>query len=83
MKFFVKISGKSFILDVWQGSEYASEWDLRQEKRREQLFSRLESMHSAHFFHWFQAGYAYKHYMLIKRKHVASLQTEAATGVVL
>ena len=53
MKLFVKIFNglkpftifdKNFILDVSEGSEYASEWDLRQEKGRKQLFSTLESM---------------------------------------
>ena len=47
MKFFVKIFngyktlinfGKSFILDVWHGSEYASEWDLKQEKKGTTIF---------------------------------------------
>ena len=43
------IFGKSFILDVWHGSEYASEWDLKQEEKGK-LFSRLETMLSIRLF---------------------------------
>ena len=57
------IFGKSFTLDVWHDSEYASEWDLKQEKKRNNYFPgwKLYLAH-AYFFHWFQAGYAHKHY---------------------
>ena len=72
MKFFVKmfngwktltIFGKSFILDVWHSSEYGSEWDLKQEKKRNNYFPGWKlCLAYAYFFHWFQARYAYKRY---------------------
>ena len=32
------IFSKSFILDVWHGSEYASKWDLKQKKKVTTIF---------------------------------------------
>ena len=41
--------------------EYASEWDLKGEEKKEQPGWKL-CLAYAYFFHWFEAGYAYKCY---------------------
>ena len=41
--------------------EYASEWDLKEEEKKEQPGWKL-CLAYAYFFHWFEAGYAYKCY---------------------
>ena len=81
MKFFVQIFNGwktltifSKSLDVWHGSEYASEWDLKQERKRNNYFPDWKlCLEYAYFFHWFQAGYAYKRYAdkknMYLRKH--------------
>ena len=71
---------KSFILDVWHGPEYASEWDLKQEKKGNNYFPGWKlCLAYSYYFHWFQAGYAYKRYAY--KKNILNKREERSNNV--